>query len=93
MKMTGKTGQTSTTNKMSYLIEEIENGDSFEANGSHYIITCDFRKNGNRLAVNLRNGGSEWFEPNTIVDKISLMFVNRDNNMVAIKETKKDDIS
>lgn len=91
--MTGKTGLTSTINKMSYLIEEIENGDSFESQGSHYVVTCDFKKNGNRLAINLKTGISEWFEPNTIIDKISLMFVNRDNNMISIKETKKDDIS
>ncbi|NBW14285.1 MAG: hypothetical protein EBR82_40440 [Caulobacteraceae bacterium] len=78
---------------MSNIIEELESGDCFESNGLKYIVTCDFKKDGKRLCIDLKNGGSRWLHPNDIINKISIFYMNQDNLMEAIKETKKDVVS
>jgi len=78
---------------MSNLIEELENGDCFESGGSIFVITCDFKSSGSRLAINLNNGNAKWFLPAEIVDKTSVFYFNKENHLIAIKEVKKDDIS
>jgi hypothetical protein len=78
---------------MSNYIEELENGESFILDSDKLIVTCDFKSNGNRLCVDLKNGSSRWLGGNTIIDKIQLFTLDKDNNLIAIKETPKDDLS
>lgn len=74
---------------MKYL-EELEPGDSFIFEESTYIKLVDYKKNGDRCCANLKNGSTRWIESNTIVDASPLYSLDSDNNIVAIKETKKD---
>lgn len=78
---------------MNYLIEELSNGDCFEFHGSKYILTCDFKSNRQKLAIDLSSGSSRWLDTNTIVKKIAIFYMDSENLMVAIKETKKDAIA
>jgi|688.fasta_scaffold03512_9 hypothetical protein len=78
---------------MPSFIEELSNGDCFESNDSRYVLTCDFKSNRSRLSINLSDGNARWFNSNDIVDKIPIFYTNKDNHMVAIKESKKDAIN
>jgi hypothetical protein len=75
---------------MSSYIEELDNGDSFILDNDKFVITCDYKSTGNRLCINLINGSSRWLGSNTIVDKVQLFILDKDNNLIAIKETQKD---
>ena len=44
---------------MEYL-EELSTGDCFELNGSYYIVTTDFKKNGYKLCLDLKTGYGKW---------------------------------
>jgi hypothetical protein len=78
---------------MNYIIEELDNGDCFEFNNTKYVLTCDFKNNRQRLAIDLSNGISRWLDTNLLVKKIALFYMNSENLIVAIKETKKDDFT
>jgi hypothetical protein len=78
---------------MSYFIESLSPGDTFEFNNNNYIITYDYKKNGDRLAINLKDGSVKWFNPSDMINKISIFYMNQDHHMIAIKESSKNDIS
>ena len=78
---------------MSNYIEELDNGESFVLDNSNFIVSCDYKSNGNRLCIDLKNGSSRWLAGNTIIDKVQLFTLDKENNLIAIKETPKDDHS
>jgi hypothetical protein len=75
---------------MSKYIEELENGDCFESADSKYIMSCDFKSDGSRLCINLINGNPKWFKSNDTINSIQIFTTDKDNCIIAIKETKKD---
>jgi hypothetical protein len=75
---------------MKYL-EELSHGDCFSFNGSNYITTTDFKKNGAKLAVNLSTGQSNWIESDSIVENIDIFTLDKDSNVIAMKERSSDD--
>ena len=77
---------------MKYL-EELQHGDCFSAGSSNFILTCDSRSGGKRLCINLINGETRWFKSNEIVDKLAIFYTDKDGNIIALKETKKDDFT
>jgi hypothetical protein len=74
---------------MKYL-EELETGDSFQSNGDYYIVTTDFKKNRQKLCVDLKTGFCKWFKPEDGVENIDLFTFDKDSNMMPIKERKKE---
>jgi hypothetical protein len=74
-------------------IEEINCGDCFEYQNQYYVLTQDFKKNGQKLCINLINGFGHWFKSDLIVDSIDLFRLDADNNVIAIKERKKTDVT
>jgi hypothetical protein len=74
-------------------IEEIENGDCFEYKGSKFLLTSDFRKNGNRLGYNLTNGLPKWFDAQDIINVCQIYTLDCNNNLEPVKETKKSDVT
>lgn len=74
---------------MKYL-EELETGDSFELNGDYYIVTTDFKKNGQKLCVDLKTGFCKWLKPDDGADQIDLFTFDKDSNIMPIKERKKE---
>lgn len=88
----GKTGtDTIIINNMKY-IEELSIGDCFAISSSNFIITTDFKKNGQRLCVNLKDGSTKWFEPNASVDNIDIFTLDKDNNVIAMKQREKENV-
>lgn len=72
-------------------IEELDNGSTFEKSGVIYLLTSDFKKD-HKKAHSLSDGSSRWFKNEEIVDVALLYLLDKDNNFVALKETKKDAI-
>lgn len=69
----------------------MEAGDCFLVDHNIYILTCDLKANGNRLSFCLSNGLPKWFEASTIVEENPIYYLDNNNNIVPIKETKKND--
>jgi hypothetical protein len=81
-------------------IEELSNGDTFKLLNEHFVLTTDFKKNGQRLCVNLSNGQSKWIESSSCVDISPIYSLDQNSNLVQMKEykdqndiTKNSDIS
>lgn len=72
-------------------IEELKPGDCFEYKNSYYILSSDFKNNGNRLCLSLIDGFSKWFNGDCIVNLNDIFTLDKDSNIIAIKERSKDD--
>lgn len=70
-------------------IEEINAGDCFELKNKPYLLTNDFKKNGDRLCYSLIDGTSIWLASNTIVDLFPIYGLDSNNNIYPLKVTPK----
>lgn len=73
-------------------IEELACGDYFSLNNDFFIVTTDFKKNNTRLCISLNTGESRWIDNTIMVDILMIYRLDKDNNIIPFKETKKDDI-
>ena len=69
---------------MKYL-EEISPGDTFINDNHHYVLTVDFKKNGDRLCYSLSNGHPKWFSANAIVEVSPTLYQDKDGNLLPLK--------
>lgn len=77
---------------MKYL-EELDCGECFEFDNSYFILTHDFKKNGSRLCVKLDSGSLQWLYPDSMIKNTDIFRMDKDNNIIAIKERLKDNVS
>jgi hypothetical protein len=70
---------------MEKYIEELNNADCFTYLDKSYVVTCDFKKNGDRCCIDLTTGFLSWFKGNAIVNESSLYSIDKDNNFYPIK--------
>lgn len=77
---------------MKYL-EELELGDTFFLEDKLYILTADFKSNGQRLCYSLLDGFAFWFKNQTIIRHTPIYILDQDNNTIPVKITKKTDVS
>jgi hypothetical protein len=75
---------------MQKFIEELNCGDAFEFEDRRFLVTSDFKKNGDRLCIDINSGNSRWLKPDCHIDHISLYTMDKDNNFTPIKENKSD---
>lgn len=68
-------------------IEELGYGSTFQKNGDVYLLTSDFKKD-HKKAHSLKDGSSRWFRDDEVVEVEPLYLLDKDNNLVAIKECK-----
>lgn len=73
-------------------LEELLCGNTFLLNSNAYILTTDFKKNGSRLCVCLKDGSTRWLEGNTVIEAIQIYRLDKENNIIPFQETPKDDI-
>lgn len=66
-------------------IAELIAGDSFYFIDDYFIVTSDFKMNGNKLCYSLKTGQPQWFETLKEVDNINLYFLDKENNITPIK--------
>lgn len=74
-------------------IEELNSGDCFYIQPKYFIVTMDFKKSGQRLCVNLKDGSNIWMDSAESVENIDIFSLDKDNNMIAMKERDKDSVS
>jgi hypothetical protein len=72
-------------------IEELEIGEAFLFENQRYINTADFKKNGSRLAVNIKTGNNRWLKRDDMVESIDIYFLDESSNFVAVTERPKPD--
>lgn len=67
-------------------IEELNAGEVFVAKDNHiFLLTIDFKNNGQKLAYCLSDGNPRWFNANDIVQKTQLYQLDEQNNVIPIK--------
>lgn len=74
---------------MKYL-EELTHGETFKIDNTYWFLTQDFKANGKKLCYNLQSGHAKWLEGNTIVDVSPIYALDKDSNVVPIKEYKNE---
>jgi hypothetical protein len=72
-------------------IEELSPGDSFSYQNHLFLLTSDFKSNGNRLCYSLIDGFPTWLSSQTIVEHSPIYSLDKDNNTIPIKPTPKHD--
>lgn len=72
-------------------IEEINAGESFSYRENTFIMSSDFRKNGDRLCLSMLDGNTRWLGPSEIVEQVVLYTIDKDSNLVKIREESKND--
>jgi hypothetical protein len=72
-------------------IEEICFGDCFIYNNIKYILTTDFKNDGKRMCISLVDGTIKWINSNEMIDIIDIFTFDKDSNIIAIKERKKEE--
>lgn len=77
---------------MKYL-EELKIGECFSSNNNNFILTTDFKKNGQRLCVDLSDGSTKWIANDNVVNIIDIFTFDKDNNIIAMRERQKEDVS
>lgn len=73
-------------------LEEVVNGESFLFNETMFILTSDFKiknKETQRLGINLKDGNPRWIGSNEMVDSIQIYTLDKENNILAIREISK----
>lgn len=68
-------------------IEELSCGDCFKIDNQLFILTSDFRKNGQKLAYSLLSGNPRWMNSTDITETISIYTLDENNNISPVKIT------
>ena len=66
-------------------IEEIDTGSSFAYQNSIFVLTSDFKQNGQRKAIDLSNGLSRWFDGDIMCEVTDLFILDKNNNLIKVK--------
>lgn len=77
---------------MKYL-EELNPGECFRLEESLFLVTCDFKSNGDRLCYSLDEGHPKWIKANSVVTIDPIYTLNSDNTIIAVKNYDKQDIN
>lgn len=77
--------------KMKY-VEELNVGDCFEFEKNFYIKMVDFKQNGTRCCANLKTGCVRWINENSIVQINPIYTLDKDNNIIPMKVTNKENV-
>lgn len=72
-------------------LEELVGGDCFELDNKYYVLSQDFKANGQRMCLNLNNGFPKWLDGATMVTSIDIFTLDKDNNIIAFKKREKLD--
>lgn len=72
-------------------IEELEPGQAFIYKKLSYVLTSDFKKNGDRLCVSTVNGQCRWLGGGEMVDSLVLYTIDKDSNLVHLREQDSND--
>lgn len=69
---------------MQYL-EEIDKGSCVLIDKEYFVVTSDFKSNGNRLLISLVSGSPRWFGSSVMVEQIEIFTFDKETNILPIK--------
>lgn len=69
-------------------IEELVAGDCFEFNNKKFLLTSDFRKNGQKLSYSLTDGFPFWINSQDVVDISPIYCLDSNNNIYPVKPSE-----
>lgn len=72
-------------------IEELNIGDTFTLEDDVFIVTSDFKNNGDRCCVRLSTGNPRWLSSQDVVDITPIYILDKDNTIVPIRPTPKNE--
>ena len=70
-------------------VEELFIGEFFNLNSEFFVNTQDFKKDGSKLAINLKTGFGKWIPHDSMVESIDLFVLDKENNFISIREREK----
>ena len=65
-------------------IEELKSGETFSLEDNVFVMTCDFKKSGQRLAISLKTGQSKWFTSDKSVNVEPTYTLDKEQNICPI---------
>lgn len=68
------------------ILKDLIFGDIFQYKTILYILSQTYNQNNKKLAINLIDGSTRWFEDSCIVNIMDLYFLDGENNIVSIKQ-------
>lgn len=74
---------------MKYL-EELSHGQCFRYQDKHFILTTDFKHNGDKNCIELSSGMSKWLGSSTIIEDIDIYTLDKENALSPIRERKNE---
>jgi hypothetical protein len=75
-------------------LEDLPNGDCFRIDDNFFIVTSDFKlgkHTQSRSCVSLKDGSFRWVDSNTMVEEFPIFSLDKESNIIPIKEKKKDE--
>lgn len=75
-------------------LEDLPNGDCFRLDDNFFIVTSDFKLGKHvqsRSCVSLKDGSFRWINSNSMVEELPIFSLDKDSNIIPIKETKKNE--
>lgn len=72
-------------------IEELVYGDAFLYKEEIYLLGIDFKSDGKRLCISLKDGRPNWLNGDTIVEETQIYTLDKQNTIIPIKKTLKKD--
>jgi hypothetical protein len=71
-------------------IEELKSGECFVSENNFFLLTSDYKKNGQRLCYSLNDGYPKWFDSNFTVIAEPIYWLDKENNVIAVRPTQKE---
>lgn len=73
---------------MKYL-EEMLPGDGIHINNEYFVVSSDYKANGDRMCVSLTTGFCRYLKSDAIVEASPLYSLDKETNIIPIKPTAK----
>ena len=73
---------------MKYL-EELNPGDGIQLNDEYFVVTGDYKADGQRMCVSLTTGFCRYLKGDTIIISSPLYTLDKEMNIIPIKRTEK----
>jgi hypothetical protein len=73
---------------MKYL-EEMLPGDGIYINSEYFVVSADYKSNGDRMCVSLTTGFCRYLKSDAIVEPSPLYSLDKETNIIPIKPTAK----
>lgn len=61
-------------------IEELKPGDCCSIEQVTWIVTCDYKRDGSKLLINLSNGQPRWMDANAVCSIVQIFRLDTENN-------------